>query len=397
MALLFFKSHPVTQAMSTAAKPEELDFGQVRRNPGEPSPEQAASGKYNKPRIEWRGLTIAVENPAGSVRRGMNRHGISWEMRMKYDYGEVVGSCGVDGDPVDIYMGPNPDAPMVYVVHQRRVNDWHAYDEDKAMAGFDSEEDAKQAFLSCYTDPRFLGPITAMPVEEFVAKVRATKEKPVMIKSLLVFSKAHVGPYLRGGKMVNLAGYSGRNAQARAAAGQLDMFAKPSKPLGPNPYKGKDPVADTIDMFGHGEAAYPDQANPHDLLRDALRAKDLAAAISILQPLSRDEAHEALLRAGFSIGYAKTKQALMDDVQSQLLRAARDGKDGFAMREPTHTEPTADLVQEHKRLVAVLRSPSHEDDKVEAKKQAEELAELKGEHDHLLADIPGAKWARGKG
>lgn len=50
--------------------------------------------------------------------------------------------------------------------------------------------------------------------------------------------------------------------------------------------------------------------------------------------------------------------------------------------------------------MGVLNSPSHADDKAEAKKQAAELAEMKqeaGEHDHLLADIPGAKWRRGKG
>jgi len=50
--------------------------------------------------------------------------------------------------------------------------------------------------------------------------------------------------------------------------------------------------------------------------------------------------------------------------------------------------------------VDVLNSPSHADDKVEAKKQAKELGEMKGEtgeHDHLLADMPGAKFKRGKG
>lgn len=179
--------------MSGAAKPADLNEPGLRRNPGEPSAEQAEADSYNKPRIQWRGLTIAIENPAGSVRRGRNRHGVSWEIRMRFDYGEIVGSMGVDGDPVDVYMGPNPDAPLVYVVHQRRVNDWTEYDEDKCMVGFDSEEGAKQAFLSNYTDPRFLGPVTAMPVAEFVAKVRATKDAPAMIKAVLFF-KAKPNP-----------------------------------------------------------------------------------------------------------------------------------------------------------------------------------------------------------
>lgn len=184
------KSHPATQAMSASARPADLVDGDTRRNPGEPSQAQAEADTYNKPRVQWRGLTIAIENPAGSVRRGTNRHGVSWEIRMRFDYGEVVGSMGVDGDPVDVFLGPNMDAPMVYVVHQRKVNRWDEYDEDKCMVGFDSEDEATAAFLSCYSDPRFLGPITAMPVAEFIAKVRATRDAPAMIKAVLIFAPA---------------------------------------------------------------------------------------------------------------------------------------------------------------------------------------------------------------
>lgn len=66
----------------------------------------------------------------------------------------------------------------------------------------------------------------------------------------------------------------------------------------------------------------------------------------------------------------------------------------------TVTEPRKDLIAEHKRLVAVLRSPSHKDDQAEAKRQEAELKEYEqeDEHSHLLADLPaGAKWKRGKG
>lgn len=177
--ILFLKSHPAQQGLSRAALPVNLVEGQIRRNPGEPSQQQAKTDNYNKPRIQWNGLTIAIENPAGSVRRGA-----TWEVRMCYDYGEIVGSMGMDGDPVDVYMGPNLEAPMVYVVHQRRVGDWAKYDEDKCMLGFDCEEDAKAAFLSNYNDPRFLGPVSAIPVAQFVSKVLATRKAPAMVKAL---------------------------------------------------------------------------------------------------------------------------------------------------------------------------------------------------------------------
>lgn len=44
----------------------------------------------------------------------------------------------------------------------------------------------------------------------------------------------------------------------------------------------------------------------------------------------------------------------------------------------TVTEPRSELIAEHKRLVQVLNSPSHADDKAEAKKQEAELAEYEG-------------------
>lgn len=152
----------------------------------EPTPAQIKSGNYRKKEIAWCGLTLAIENPAGSVRSGTSRDGHSWETRMLYDYGYVKGTKGADGDAVDCFLGPDFDAPMVFIVRQRRVGKWDEYDEDKAMLGFDSEGSARAAFLAAYDDPRFLGEISAMAVDEFVAKVRATKDAPGMVKSIIL-------------------------------------------------------------------------------------------------------------------------------------------------------------------------------------------------------------------
>lgn len=141
-------------------------------------------------RQKWRGLELAIENPVGSVRSGKKPDGTAWHTKMKHAYGEISGTNGVDGDPVDIFVGPDLDAPTVYVVHQRKVDDWDKYDEDKCMVGFPSEAAARDAFLANYDDPRFLGPITALPVDQFIAKVRATRDKPAMIKAILFFRAA---------------------------------------------------------------------------------------------------------------------------------------------------------------------------------------------------------------
>jgi hypothetical protein len=156
----------------------------ARRRPP-PSESQMKAGNYPKRKIAWRGMTISIENEAGSTRSGKNRDGKEWSITMKYPYGYINRTEGVDGDHVDCFVGPSMDADTVYVVHARKVNRWEDYDEDKCMIGFGSEDAAKEAFLSCYSDPRFLGPITAMPVDEFIEKAKATKEKPAMIKALI--------------------------------------------------------------------------------------------------------------------------------------------------------------------------------------------------------------------
>lgn len=151
-----------------------------------PTPAQAEAGNYKKPRRQWNGLEIAIENPAGSIREGKG-----WRTKMQNAYGYICRSTGVDLDEVDVYLGPELDtSPTVYVVQQRRAGDWDKYDEDKVMLGFASEAAARTAYLAHYDDKRFLGPIVAMPVDEFVRKVRATAEKPGMIKAVLFLRRA---------------------------------------------------------------------------------------------------------------------------------------------------------------------------------------------------------------
>lgn len=162
----------------------------ARRVLQEPSDRQKAAGNYRKKPVNFQGLRISIECPAGTARRGKDPNGHPWMTVMQNDYGYIRRTEGVDGDHVDVYLGPNPEASMAYVVHQRRAGDWEEYDEDKCMLGFDSQADAEAAFLAHYDDPRFLGPVTAMPMEEFKAKVRATFDRPAMVKGMVLFLKA---------------------------------------------------------------------------------------------------------------------------------------------------------------------------------------------------------------
>lgn len=142
-----------------------------------PTPAQAKSGNYFKPRLQWYGLEIAIENPAGTVREGTDETGKAWRTVFKYAYGEFLGTRGMDGDPVDVFVGPKLDAPEVYVVRQMKRKRWDQIDEDKCMIGFPSMEAAKRAYLNHYDDPRFFGGIVAMSRSDFIKRVKLSNGK----------------------------------------------------------------------------------------------------------------------------------------------------------------------------------------------------------------------------
>ncbi len=147
-------------------------------------------------RRTFAGFKLVIENPVGTVREGVDETGKPWRTEFQHAYGEIVGTLGVDGDPVDVYLGDDEAASEVYIVRQMKRKDWDKFDEDKCFLGFSSMEAAKQAYLNHYDDPRFFGGIIAMPIEEFRAKVRATKDKPEMLKALLLM-KTQVSGYTK--------------------------------------------------------------------------------------------------------------------------------------------------------------------------------------------------------
>lgn len=132
--------------------------------------------------IDHQGLPIAVENRKGSVRSGVDKDGKPWRTEMKHPYGYIQGTKGKDGEEVDAYVGPVKDAPVAYVVHQHKENG-KGFDEDKVMLGFASREEAEKAFLQHYDDPKYLGPISEVPIEKLKDLVES-KEKLWKISSV---------------------------------------------------------------------------------------------------------------------------------------------------------------------------------------------------------------------
>jgi len=161
-----------------------------------PSQAQLDAGNYPKARVTFQGLPITIENPRGSTRRGRSRAGHEWQVTMLHDYGYIRGTEGTDGDHFDVYLGPHPDAPMAYLVNTMAPPTFSQHDEQKAMLGFRTELEARQAYLAHYDNPRFLGSITPMPMARFRELVLATRGAPAILKAAgtgqVLFLKAHV-------------------------------------------------------------------------------------------------------------------------------------------------------------------------------------------------------------
>ncbi len=127
------------------------------------------------------GLHISIENRVGSVRRWYDpfadRHG---ETTMQQPYGYVRGTIGLDGDQVDVFLGPLATSELVrgttvYVIHTRKPPEFRERDEQKCLIGFESAAAARACFRAHYDDARFFDQMDALPWDEFKEHVRATK------------------------------------------------------------------------------------------------------------------------------------------------------------------------------------------------------------------------------
>ena len=124
---------------------------------------------------EVQGIPIAIENRKGSVRKGVDSDGNKWRTKMHYPYGYIKGTKGADNEEIDAYVGPDKSAPRAYVVHQHN-DTGKGYDEDKVMLGFRRKTDARKAFLAHYDSPKFLGPISTVPVTRLKEMVDSDKK-----------------------------------------------------------------------------------------------------------------------------------------------------------------------------------------------------------------------------
>jgi hypothetical protein len=122
--------------------------------------------------MQFRGLNVSIETDEGELRHWYDPHNDEkGTTKMKFPYGYIRRTKGVDGDHIDVYVGPYKTAKDVFIIHQMKAPDFKKYDEDKCMIGFRSAAEAKAAYLSHYNSDKFYGSMTIMPFEEFKEKV----------------------------------------------------------------------------------------------------------------------------------------------------------------------------------------------------------------------------------
>lgn len=144
----------------------------------EPTEGQKEAGNYKKGHVKIDGFDVTIEQPKGSVRSGVDASGKAWSQEMHNTYGYIRGTEGVDGDHIDVFLSDHLDSwnGMVYVVDQ--VNKDGSFDEHKVMYGFDSEQEARDAYLSNYEEGwTGLGNITGVTRDEFKKWVDSSHRK----------------------------------------------------------------------------------------------------------------------------------------------------------------------------------------------------------------------------
>ena len=95
---------------------------------------------------------IRVETRKGEERSGVDPDGNAWSVTMPAHYGEFHGTRGVEGDPVDVFVGPDVHAPFAYVFHMSKLGEG-GYDEDKVVLGQPTRDDAERCLRDAYNRP----------------------------------------------------------------------------------------------------------------------------------------------------------------------------------------------------------------------------------------------------
>lgn len=182
-----------------------------RQTDRHPSERQVKSGNYAKGKVRIAGLEIAIENPKGSTRSGIDKDGKRWSVIMPASYGYFLGTTGRDGDHVDCYIGPDHDSDKVFIIDQVDAKT-KRFDEHKVLLSYPDKAAALKDYRAAFSDgkgPDRIGHVTEMSVDELKHWLRSgNTTKPLR------------GRYADGGSVDAAVAVAGKYAQTDQSPGK---------------------------------------------------------------------------------------------------------------------------------------------------------------------------------
>lgn len=160
-----FQKHFDQSGVDLAAQTAETS----QFNTDQPPQADLENDAYRKAEIEIAGMRIAIENPVGSVRRGVDNQGNAWETVMKAHYGYFLNTLGEDGDEIDVFVVEGTEHDYngrVFILYQ--IDENGAFDEHKVILGTTSKIIATKIYQEHY-DENFNGiaAIKELSIEDF--------------------------------------------------------------------------------------------------------------------------------------------------------------------------------------------------------------------------------------
>ena len=215
------------QTLGKTSTPEEIQTEEAKVDTN-PTDAQKEAGNYQKGHINIDGYDITIENPKGSIRSGVDASGNRWESTMHNTYGYIRGTEGVDGDHIDVFLSDNPTSGKVFVVDQVNPSTGD-FDEHKVMYGFASEEEARQAYLSNYSEGwQGLGAISEVTREDFKKWIQSSHRKTKAFAEYKSVKKAKAKPQSTENRLVTDERYEQlKERMKKKLLGQFNMGIDP--------------------------------------------------------------------------------------------------------------------------------------------------------------------------
>ena len=152
------------------AAQEALRERAVQALPLAPRPKTGSEGSDGAVmrKTTFASIPVFVETDVGQARKWTDpKTGEERATIMRFPYGYIPETTGMDDGSVDVFVGPVSDAKNAYVILINKPPTFDAPDEEKVFLGFTNIYDAIGAFLQHYgNEERFIRKVNVVPTAE---------------------------------------------------------------------------------------------------------------------------------------------------------------------------------------------------------------------------------------